>query len=248
MNDKSTVHRRASVDFVRSVCIMFVQVTPLPTKPGISLIILKPIKILQREYIRCVRNEEECVCSAPSCCGTEQRSASQPVSCLTRLSAYLCHLAEDAYVIRLLFVSVVYSVSSHSWKMYRYTLEERVFIVRTYWKTESIKLCQQQFLEKFGGRHPPSKYCIWALSKKLEIKGTLLDELTGGRPKMSEETIQNVKDRLQASPKKPLRRLSQESGLSRNTCQRAAKKAKLRAYRISVLHELGEPDQVKRVA
>jgi hypothetical protein len=51
-----------------------------------------------------------------------------------------------------------------------------------------------------GGRHPPSKYCIWALSKKMETKGALLDELTGGRPKMSEETIQNVKDRLQASP------------------------------------------------
>jgi hypothetical protein len=154
---------------------------------------------------------------------------SQPLSCLTRLSVYLCHLAEGAYTIWLLFVSVVYSVSSHSWKMYRYTLEERVFIVRTYWKTESINLCQQQFLETFGGRHPPSKYCIWALSKKLETKGTLLDELTGGRPKISEGTIQNVKDRLQASPNKSLRRLSQESGLSRSICQHAAKKAKFHA-------------------
>jgi hypothetical protein len=31
-------------------------------------------------YVRCVRNEEECVCSAPNCCDTEQRSASQPGS------------------------------------------------------------------------------------------------------------------------------------------------------------------------
>jgi len=76
-----------------------------------------------------------------------------------------------------------------SWKMYRYTLEERVFIVRTYWKRKSIKSSQQQFLENFGGRHPPSKSSIWALSKKLETKGTLLDEHTGGRPKMSEEKI-----------------------------------------------------------
>ena len=65
---------------------------------------------------------------------------------------------------------------------------------------------------------------------------------------MSEETIQNVKDRLLASPKKSLRRLSQESGSSRSTCQRTAKKANLHAYRISVVHELKEPDQVKRVA
>jgi len=102
-----------------------------------------------------------------------------------------------------------------------------VFIVRNYWKTESIKSCQQQFLEKSGDRHPPSKSSIWALSKKLEAKrGVYWTSTHGGRPKMSEETIQNVKDRLLASPKKSLRRLSQESGLSRSTCQRAAKKKK----------------------
>ena len=135
-----------------------------------------------------------------------------------------------------------------SCKMYRYTLEERVFIVCTYWKTDTIKSCQQQFLEKFRGRHPQSKSSIWALSKKLETKGTLLDEHTGGHPKMSEETIENVKDRLLASPKKSLRRLSQESGLSRSTCQCAVKKAKLHAYRTFGVHKLKEPDQVKRVA
>jgi len=34
----------------------------------------------EQEYVRCVRNEKECVCSAPNCCDTEQRSASQPGS------------------------------------------------------------------------------------------------------------------------------------------------------------------------
>jgi len=33
-----------------------------------------------QEYVRCVRNEKECVCSASNCCDTEQRSASQPAS------------------------------------------------------------------------------------------------------------------------------------------------------------------------
>ena len=37
---------------------------------------------LEEEYVRCVRNEEECVCSAPNCCDTEQRSTSQPASLL----------------------------------------------------------------------------------------------------------------------------------------------------------------------
>jgi len=39
-----------------------VQCVPLATEPGISLIILTPMKILQ-EYARCVKNEKECVCS-----------------------------------------------------------------------------------------------------------------------------------------------------------------------------------------
>ena len=33
----------------------------------------------EQEYVRYVSNEKECVCSAPNCCDTEQRSASQPV-------------------------------------------------------------------------------------------------------------------------------------------------------------------------
>jgi hypothetical protein len=51
-------------------------------------------------------------------------------------------------------------------KMYRYSLEERVFFVKTYWITGSIKNCQR-FVEQFGGRNPPSKCCIQLLVKKL---------------------------------------------------------------------------------
>ena len=31
----------------------------------------------EQEYVCCVRNEEECVCSSPNCCDMEQWSASQ---------------------------------------------------------------------------------------------------------------------------------------------------------------------------
>jgi len=45
------------------------------------------VKTFEQEYVRCVRNDEECVCGvcsvciAPNCCDTEQRSASYP-ACL----------------------------------------------------------------------------------------------------------------------------------------------------------------------
>jgi hypothetical protein len=132
-------------------------------------------------------------------------------------------------------------------KMYPYSLEERVFIVKTYWITGSIKNCQRRFVEQFGGLNPPPKRCIQLLVKMLETKGTLLDLHGGGGPEMSENTEHDVANRLLASPRKSLRVLSQEIGLSRSTCQRAAKKAGLHAYRFRVIQELKQQDYDKRI-
>ena len=66
---------------------------------------------------------------------------SQPLSCQTSLSADLsCHLVEGAYTIWLLFVSVsvMCEFTQDSWKMYRCTPEERVFIVRTYLESKDF--------------------------------------------------------------------------------------------------------------
>ncbi|KAJ9585226.1 hypothetical protein L9F63_002989, partial [Diploptera punctata] len=118
---------------------------------------------------------------------------------------------------------------------------EFICYVVLYWKTDSIQTCQEQFVERFGdNRHPPSKSTIWALAKKIETHGTLLDRHAGGREQITQETITNVKNRQLASPSKSLRRLSQETGMSKSSCQRAAKKAKLHAYRYTVVHELKE--------
>jgi hypothetical protein len=130
-------------------------------------------------------------------------------------------------------------------KMYRYSLEERVFIVKIYWITGCIKNCQRKFVEQFGGRNPPSKCCIQLLVEKLETKGTLLDLHGRGRPEMSENTVNDVANRLLASPRKSLHVLSQEIGLSRSTCQRAVKKAGLDAYRFRVVQELKQQDYDK---
>ena len=127
-----------------------------------------------------------------------------------------------------------------------YTVEQRVFLVRKYWQTGSFKACQTAFRTEFGERRAPSKCCIQKLVKKLGTTGNLLTQHAGGR-KMSEETIHDVEERLLASPSKSLRRLSQETNLPYSTCQRAAKKAKLRAYRVSCVQELLPMDHEKRV-
>ena len=65
-----------------------IKCVPLATKPGISLIILTPMKILQRNLNSSTfvvwemkRNVSVVfVCSAPNCCDKERQSTSQPGS------------------------------------------------------------------------------------------------------------------------------------------------------------------------
>ena len=53
-----------------------------------------------------------------------------------------------------------------------YTVEQRVFLVRKYWRTGSFKACQTAFRMEFGERRAPSKCCIQKLVKKLETRGS----------------------------------------------------------------------------
>jgi hypothetical protein len=76
--------------------------------------------------------------------------------------------------------------------MYRYSVEERAFIVKKYWITGSIKNCKRKFFEQFGGQNLPSKHCIQNLVKKLETKGTLLDVHGRGSPEVSKKTVNDV--------------------------------------------------------
>jgi len=53
-----------------------------------------------------------------------------------------------------------------------YTVEQRGFLIRKYWKTGSFKVCQTAFRTEFGERRAPSKCCIHKLVKKLETGGS----------------------------------------------------------------------------
>nr|CAD7394238.1 unnamed protein product [Timema cristinae] len=93
-----------------------------------------------------------------------------------------------------------------------YSFEECVLIVHQYWVTSSFKQCQSGYLNKFGGRTPPTRATISNLAKKLERTRNLVEPHKGRQPKMTEDNIQDVKQRLLAYPRKFHRRLSQETG------------------------------------
>ena len=130
----------------------------------------------------------------------------------------------------------------------QYSLRERVFIVKTYWKTDSLITTQREFRREFHVRDGPTKATILSIARKLETTGVLVSESGKHRPSLSAECVDNVRRRLVNSPKKSLRRLSQETGYSYGTCQRAAKKSGLRPYRVHMVQQLKEADHEKRMA
>jgi hypothetical protein len=76
-------------------------------------------KKFEQGYVRCVRNEEECVCSAPNCCDTEQWSASQPGSVASGtpcifggVSIFRFVVFDLMFVVSIMFLVVIHSIIS----------------------------------------------------------------------------------------------------------------------------------------
>ncbi|KAJ4427855.1 hypothetical protein ANN_25634 [Periplaneta americana] len=129
----------------------------------------------------------------------------------------------------------------------QYTLNQRLFLVKQYWITNSITATQRAYQRKFGVRNPPKRNTILGLVNKLETTGSLVSEKGKNRSSRLPTVVVDVRARQEQSPKKSLRRLSQETGYTYSMCQRAAKSAGLKPYRVTVVHQLQEPDKDERL-
>ncbi|KAJ4434620.1 hypothetical protein ANN_23182 [Periplaneta americana] len=58
----------------------------------------------------------------------------------------------------------------------QYTLNQRLFLVKQYWITNSITATQRAYQIEFGVRNPPKRNTILGLVNKLEITGSLVSE------------------------------------------------------------------------
>ncbi|KAJ4450907.1 hypothetical protein ANN_02341 [Periplaneta americana] len=87
--------------------------------------------------------------------------------------------------------------------------------------TNSITATQRAYQREFGVRNLPKRNIILGLVNKLETTGSLVSEK--GKHRSSRLPMVDVRARLEQSPKKSLRRLSQETGYTYSLCQRAAK-------------------------
>ena len=139
-----------------------------------------------------------------------------------------------------------------------WSIQEKTFCAETYFDTKSFCAIQGRFRQKFQCRHYPDKRLIHRWAQEFREHGTVLNlnangktDTYSGRPKSarSQENIDAIRDSVGRSPRKSLRRRSQERGINREATRRIlVKDLQLHPYRIQINHKLTQADMEKRVA
>ena len=84
--------------------------------------------------------------------------------------------------------------------------------------------------------------------KKFKETGTIHDKICSGKPKkLTKPALRDVTNKLERSPTKSLRRLSQETGLSLGSTHHAVHKMKFHPYKVQFVHELKAHDTESHV-
>jgi hypothetical protein len=126
----------------------------------------------------------------------------------------------------------------------RYTLEQRVFLYDTYvtygstWKRR----------RKFRDERVPSRQTIHNLVNKLRIKGLSIEQKQKHKRRvLTEEKLDDIVAKLKHTPRKSLKCLAQETGVSKSSARTATQLLKRRPYRTTVIHALQPRDSASRV-
>ena len=131
----------------------------------------------------------------------------------------------------------------------------KTFCVETYFEIKPFCAVQRRFCRKFQCRHHPDKRLIHWWPQKFREHGAVLNlnakgkkDTYSGQTK-SEGSQENIDATIGRSPRKSLRRRSQELGISRESIKRILlKDLQFYPYRIQIKHKLSQADMEKRVA
>lgn len=132
------------------------------------------------------------------------------------------------------------------------TLHERIFLIENVLRNNGkySKETRNSFKERFGADRLPDRNCVYALLSKFKNTGSVLNKQRWdrGQPKViTDSVLMDIGNRLQAYPKKSLRRLWQETQTSLTTCYRAVHQLKCHPYKVQAVQELKIQDTEARV-
>ena len=130
-----------------------------------------------------------------------------------------------------------------------WTIEQKSYTVEIYLRSQSFKKTIRAFKTKFNTRNALSKSVIHKWVNKFRKQGSVLnankkseDRRThSGRPRSArtDANVDRVRDSVARSPKKSLRRRSQQLGMSSASVRRILViDLKLHPYRIQIKHQL----------
>jgi len=118
------------------------------------------------------------------------------------------------------------------------TLKQRIFLVETFVKSNSFLTVKNEFQQKYD-KDPPAKSTIQDLVKKWRSTGSVLNnKKRRSKTVLTLNKLTEINNRLRNSPRKSLRRLSVQSGVSYTSTHRATKQLGLKAYKVSVQQQL----------
>ncbi|KAJ4451314.1 hypothetical protein ANN_02775 [Periplaneta americana] len=127
--------------------------------------------------------------------------------------------------------------------MAEYTLEQHIFLYDAYVKYSSVRRCRREFEHRFAGVRITSRSTIHDLVNKVRRTGYFLNKKrVQQRRVLTEEKLDEVGARLEHSPRKSLRRLTQEFNISKTSAFVATKLLELQPYRLTVVHALQPKD------
>ncbi|CAM1313246.1 Uncharacterised protein r2_g2368 [Pycnogonum litorale] len=119
-----------------------------------------------------------------------------------------------------------------------FTATEKAFCVLKYAQTQSNVNAQREFVRKFHKQAPTGKQ-IWTWHKKFQEEGCLCRKKGSGRPAVSEEMVNQVRETFSRSPKMSVRRASLETRIPKSTVWRVLRKRlRLTPYKLQLLQAL----------
>jgi hypothetical protein len=101
------------------------------------------------------------------------------------------------------------------------TLEQRVFLYGTYVKYGSARKCQQKFWYTFHDEIITSRQTIHNLVNKLRTMGLLIDGKQKHKHRVLTKKLHDTGTRLEHTPRKSLKCLAHETGVSKSNARMA---------------------------
>ena len=124
-------------------------------------------------------------------------------------------------------------------------LQQCIFVCKCYFKWESLGRVRTEYIQKFPGEVPPSRFTVPKMVKEFETTGSVANKKRNReRIVLTEETLDEIGTSLERTPTKFIPKLAQQLGISESSAHRTTKLLKLKPYRYAGVHSLKQDDPV----